>query len=29
MTDIKFATYQYIPIKDIKDEQFRKYSRYY
>ena len=29
MTDIKFATYLYTPIKNIKDDQFRKYSRYY
>ena len=29
MTDIEFATYQYTPIKNIKDVQFRKYSRYY
>ena len=29
MTDIKFATYPYKPIKKVKDKEFRKYSRYY
>ena len=28
MTDIKFATYLYTPIKNVKDEQFKKYSRF-